>query len=50
MTYLAVDGGGNLDIAEFVRSLRRDTLLVSIMHANNETGVIFPVHELARVD
>ena len=49
VTYLAVDGGGNLDIAEFVRSLRRDTLLVSIMHANNETGVIFPVHELARV-
>ena len=49
VTYLAVDGDGNLDIAEFVRSLRRDTLLVSIMHANNETGVIFPVHELARV-
>jgi cysteine desulfurase len=32
-----------------VRALRKDTLLVTIMHANNETGVIFPVDELARV-
>jgi cysteine desulfurase len=49
LTVLSVDRDGQLDIAEFVRSLRRDTLLVSIMHANNETGVIFPVHEFARV-
>lgn len=49
VTFLEVDGEGNLDIPQFVRALRPDTLLVSIMHANNETGVIFPVEELARL-
>jgi len=49
VTFLAVDRHGNLDMAEYVRSLRPDTLLVTIMHANNETGVIFPVAELARI-
>ena len=49
VTFLSVDGDGNLDMREFVRALRPDTLLVTVMHANNETGVIFPVAELARV-
>lgn len=49
VTFLPVDTEGSLDMVDFVRSLRRDTLLVTIMHANNETGVIFPVPELARV-
>ena len=49
VTFLGVDCHGNLDVAEFVRALRSDTLLVSIMHANNETGVIFPVPELSRI-
>ncbi|MBN2579660.1 MAG: cysteine desulfurase NifS [Pirellulales bacterium] len=49
VTFLGVDGDGNLDIREFIRALRPDTLLVSIMHANNETGVIFPVEQLARI-
>ncbi len=49
VTFLAVDGHGNLDLGEFVRALRPDTLLVSIMHANNETGVIFPVPQLSRI-
>ena len=49
VTFLPVDGNGNLDIREFVRALRPDTLLVTAMHANNETGVVFPVEELARV-
>lgn len=49
VTYLPVDRHGNLSIADFVRALRPDTLLVTIMHANNETGVIFPVEQLARV-
>lgn len=47
--FLPVDTQGNLDVRAFIRALRPDTLLVSIMHANNETGVIFPVDELARV-
>jgi cysteine desulfurase len=49
VTFLEVDGDGRLDVGEFVRALRPDTLLVSIMHANNETGVIFPVAQLARI-
>jgi cysteine desulfurase len=46
---IPVDGSGNLNVDEFVRALRPDTLLVSIMHANNETGVIFPIEELSRL-
>ncbi|MCK4304774.1 MAG: cysteine desulfurase NifS [Candidatus Eisenbacteria sp.] len=49
VTFLPVDTSGNLDVGGFVRALRPDTLLVSIMHANNETGVIFPVEELSRI-
>ena len=47
--FIPVDTQGRLDIGEFVRALRPDTLLVSVMHANNETGVIFPVDELSRI-
>jgi cysteine desulfurase len=49
VTYLSVDRHGNLDLGEYVRALRPDTMLVTIMHANNETGVIFPIDRLARV-
>jgi cysteine desulfurase len=49
VTFLSVDGNGNLDIGEFIRALRPDTLLVSVMHANNETGVVFPVEQLSRL-
>lgn len=49
VTFLPVDRDGNLDVREFIRALRPDTLLVSVMHANNETGVVFPVEELARL-
>jgi len=49
VTFLDVNGDGNLDVGEFIRALRPDTLLVSIMHANNETGVVFPIEQLSRV-
>ncbi|MEI8374702.1 MAG: cysteine desulfurase NifS [Planctomycetota bacterium] len=49
ITYLNVDGDGNLDLRQFVRALSPETLLVSIMHANNETGVVFPIELLARL-
>lgn len=49
VTFLGVDHNGNLDLGQFVRALRADTLLVAIMHANNETGVVFPIERLARV-
>jgi cysteine desulfurase len=47
--FLPVGPDGEIDLAHFVRSLRPDTLLVSVMHANNETGVIYPVEEMARL-
>jgi len=47
--FVSVDESGRIDVTEFVRVLRPDTLLVSVMHANNETGVIYPVEELSRI-
>jgi cysteine desulfurase len=49
VSFVGVDPQGNLDMREFVRELREDTLLVAVMHANNETGVIFPIDRLARI-
>jgi cysteine desulfurase len=49
VTFLGVDRDGNLDLGEFIRALRPDTLLVTIMHANNETGAIFPIEQLSRL-
>ena len=47
--FLPVDRQGELALSDYVRALRSDTLLVSVMRANNETGVCFPVAELARI-
>ncbi len=49
VTFLPVDRAGNLDLRAFIQALRPDTLIAAIMHANNETGVIFPVEQLARI-
>ncbi len=49
VTELEVDGDGNLDMDRYRASLREDTAIVSVMWANNETGVIFPVEEMARI-
>ena len=49
VSFIGVDRQGNLNLGEFVRELRQDTLLVSVMHANNETGVVFPIERLARI-
>lgn len=49
VTWLRVDAGGRPDLAEFAAALRDDTALVSIIWANNETGVLFPVEEMARM-
>lgn len=49
VTYLSVDREGKLDMREFIRALSPNTLIVSIMHANNETGVIFPIDQLSRI-
>ncbi|SFQ69354.1 cysteine desulfurase [Amycolatopsis arida] len=47
VTHLGVDGTGLVDPAELTTALTPDTVLVSIMHANNETGTVQPVAELA---
>ena len=45
--YISVNSQGQLDIDELKSKLRKDTALVSVMWANNETGVIYPVEEIA---
>ena len=47
--YIGVNSTGELDINELKEKLRKDTALVSIMWANNETGVIYPVEEIAEI-
>jgi cysteine desulfurase len=47
ITYLPVQTNGLIDINQLAASLRPDTLLVSVMHANNETGVIQDIATLA---
>lgn len=49
VTYLSVDEGGLIDPEIVKRSLRTDTTVISLMHANNETGVIFPISEIGRL-
>ncbi|MBZ0092434.1 MAG: aminotransferase class V-fold PLP-dependent enzyme [Sulfuricellaceae bacterium] len=49
VTYLPVDGNGRLSLDDFERSLGEDTALASLMWANNETGVLFPVAEAAEI-
>lgn len=45
-TFLKVGGDGMLDLAELKGALTDDTILISAMYANNETGVIFPIREI----
>jgi cysteine desulfurase len=49
LTWLPVDAGGRVAADDVRRALRPSTVLVSIMHANNETGVLQPVDEIAAV-
>ena len=49
VTRLKVDAEGMLDMAEYASALTEDTAIVSVMWANNETGVLFPVAEMARM-
>jgi cysteine desulfurase len=46
---IGVDSQGRLDLDELERQVDDDTALVSIMYANNETGVIFPVERIAEM-
>lgn len=49
VTWLGVDQNGELDLDDLRAALRPDTALVSVMLANNETGVLFPMDEIGRV-
>jgi cysteine desulfurase len=49
ITWLAVDRDGHIDVAALADAIRDDTALVSLLWANNETGVIFPIEEIAAV-
>jgi len=49
VTFLRVDANGLIDPDELAREIRGDTTLVSIMSANNETGVIQPMHEISEI-
>jgi cysteine desulfurase len=49
ITLLPVDSGGQLDLKLLEGAIREDTALVSIMWANNETGVLFPIAEIAGI-
>src|SRR6266536_6044457 len=49
VTWLEVDQNGELDLDNLRRALRRDTGIVSVMMANNETGVRFPIEQIGRI-
>src|SRR3989475_362100 len=49
ITYLRVDGRGQVDPDEVRRALRPNTKLITIMMANNETGVLQPVEEIGKI-
>ena len=49
VTYLGVNSEGELDLNELRESVTEDTALVSVMYANNETGVIFPIEQMGEI-
>lgn len=49
ITYLPVQSNGLIDLDELQKAIRTDTILVSVMYVNNETGVIQPIKEIAKL-
>lgn len=49
VTYLPVDAKGQISLADFKQALREDTILVSIMFANNETGNLLPIVQIGEI-
>lgn len=49
VTYLPVESDGSLDLHVLEKAIRPDTAVVSVMYANNETGVVFPIEEVAAI-
>lgn len=49
ITYLDVDQSGKISLDELKKSIREDTILISIMYANNEIGTIEPINEIGQI-
>ena len=49
ITYLDVDNNGFINLKQLENSIRRNTILISIMFANNEIGTIQPIREISRI-
>ena len=49
VTYLDVDNKGKVNIEELKKAIRKDTILISIMYANNEIGTIQDISEIGRI-
>jgi cysteine desulfurase len=49
VTFLPIDSFGSLDPDEVKKAIRRDTILISVMHANNETGTIQPITDVSSI-
>ena len=49
VTYLDVDDKGFINLDELKRNIRSDTILISVMFANNEIGTIEPIHEIGKI-
>ena len=47
--YIGVNSNGELDLAQLEEAIHYDTALVSIMYANNETGVIYPIQKISEI-
>ena len=49
VSFVRVDSGGVVDPGEIESAIRKDTLLITVMHANNEIGTIQPIEEIGRL-
>lgn len=49
ITYLDVDTEGNISLEQLENAIKKETILISVMAANNEIGVIYPIKEIAKI-
>lgn len=49
ITYLNVDNNGTISLNELKKSIKKETILITIMHANNEIGTIQPIKEIGEI-